>query len=199
MHNSTEHTVAPQPWSRVKWTRAGQLVGLVDGLDDLPGLEGLSPAAAFATLRTSTPALATRFLAQSLQRMDAVFWLLQCLETAASGARAHQEALAAIRRWANDPSDKTRRYAFDVGESMHWSGAEAAGCLAVFLSGGSIAPPEQEIAVPPAPGAFGQAISCAVLMAANRNGPSQFAAQLSRFLDIGAEIAAGKATPEREP
>ncbi|MBV8971324.1 MAG: hypothetical protein JO290_03420, partial [Sphingomonadaceae bacterium] len=71
--------------------------------------------------------------------------------------------------------------------------AEGAACLAVFLSGGSMAPATQEQGVQPTPGAFGQAVAGAVLMAAFGEGASEFDKRLRANIDLGEKAAAGEA------
>jgi hypothetical protein len=69
---------------------------------------------------------------------------------------------------------------------------EGLACLAIFLSGGSLAPAAQETPVNPPPGAFGQAAAGAVLLAASADGVPAFAARLAAMLDTADAIAAGE-------
>lgn len=180
-------------WPRVKWSRAGQVEALLDGMVDLDAVRDLPPPAAFQALRRGDAMQATRFIAQCLPRMEAVLWIAACLDRSGEPkSPAHAEARSAVRRWINNPSDKFRRMAFDVGQKAGWATADGAACLAVFLSGGSMAPAEQEQPVNPAPEVFGQAAAGAVLMAAHSQGPQQFDRQLGVLLDLAEAIAAGR-------
>lgn len=185
---------AARTWRRVKWTRAGQVAAVLDGLVDLEALYDQPPAQAFAALRTVDLAQAARFLAQCLPRMEALRWVAACLGTMpAAGLPARIVAKKAVNRWLGEPSDANRRIAFEAGEIVGWASAEGAACLSVFLSGGSIAPEAQEQGVPPAPGAFGQAVAGSVLMAAFAEGPALFDRRLAANIDLGEKAAAGEA------
>ncbi len=180
-------------WPRVKWSRAGQVESLLDGMVDLDAVRDLPPPVAFQALRRNDAMQATRFIAQCLPRMEAVLWIAACLDRSGEPKSPVQsEARAAVRRWINNPSDKFRRMAFEVGQKAGWATADGAACLAVFLSGGSMAPAEQEQPVNPGPEVFGQAAAGAVLMAAHAHGPQQFDGQLATLLDLAEGIAAGR-------
>ena len=185
--------VSERPWSRVKWTRAGQLAVILEGSVDLEGMYDQAPVAAFRQLRQSDQVQAVRFVAQCLPRMDAAIWMTACLD--ANGLSAlpkRAEAHDAVRRWVGNPSDKLRRLAYDAGERAGWSNAEGAACLAVYLSGGSLAPAEQEQAVNPSPGAFGQAVAGSVLCAAIGNDAARFDRRLGELLALADAAAAGE-------
>ena len=186
-------SIGARAWTRVKWSRAGQLAPMLDGLVELDGLSESSPVQAFATLRQTDRAQATRFVAQCLPRMDAVQWVAACLEQSGQPERPPlADARTLVLRWARDPSDKVRRLCFEAGQRAGFGSAEGAACLAIFLSGGSMAPAEQEQPVNPAQGTFGQAVAGAVLMAALRQGPQHFETRLTALLDLADATAAGE-------
>lgn len=189
-----ETMTAPRAWRRVKWTRAAQVGAVLDGLVDLTELNDYPPAQAFDALRRSDLSQATRFIAQCLPRMEAVRWVAACLAAIPpSDIPARLVAKKAVNRWLADPSDVNRRIAYEAGQIVGWASAEGAACMAVFLSGGSIAPAAQEVPVPPAPGAFGQAVAGAVLMAAFAEGAIRFDQRLMTSIDLGEKAAAGEA------
>ncbi len=191
---SEDVMTAPRQWRRVKWTRAGQVAAVLDGLVDLEPLHDQPPAAAFAALRASDRMQAARFLAQCLPRMEALRWVAACLATMPPATQpARLVAKKALNRWLADPSDANRRIAHEAGQIAGWASAEGAACLAVFLSGGSIAPATQEQGVPPAAGAFGQAVAGAVMMAAFSEGAVEFERRLLVAIDLGERAAAGEA------
>ncbi len=192
MSEADTATVA-RAWRRVKWTRAGQVAAVLDGLVDLEALYDQPPPQAFAALCHVDITQATRFLAQCLPRMEALRWVAACLATMpAAGQPARLVAKKAVNRWLADPSDTNRRIAYEAGQIVGWASAEGAACLSVFLSGGSIAPETQEQGVPPAPGAFGQAVAGAVLMAAFGEGATSFERRLAANIDLGEKAAAGE-------
>ena len=190
----TETATPARDWRRVKWTRAGQVAAVLDGLVDLAALYDAPPAAAYAALRATDLTQATRFLAQCLPRMEALRWVAACLQTMpAASLPARMVAKKAVNRWLADPSDANRRIAHEAGQIVGWASAEGAGCLAVFLSGGSLAPAMQEMPVHPQPGAFGQAVAGSVLMAAFGEGAVRFDRRLATQIDLGEQAAAGEA------
>lgn len=179
-------------WPRVKWTRAGQLAAVLDGLVELDGHADAPPAAAFDALRAVDLHQAARFVAHCLPRMEALRWVAQCLN-AMPGVTAPKRLVArkAVNRWLAEPSDGNRRLAFDAGEAAGFASAEGAACLATFFSGGSIAPAAQEQGVPPPPGAFGQAVAGAVMMASLAGGATNYSASLAAALDAAERLASG--------
>lgn len=187
--------VARPGWTRVKWTRAGQVLALIgavpgDADPDLP------PERFLAAVRGSDPATGLRFMAQALPRIDAAVWMLACLEREERSGDGARAALKAVRRWVQQPSDEARRLAWAAGEAIRFDGMEGLACLAVFLSGGAMsptAPPpgQQDIPVNPAPGAFGQAVAGAVMLAAHARGALAFPERAAALLDLAADAAAG--------
>ena len=181
-------------WPRVKWTRAGQVAALLDGMVDLEQLYDQPPAAAFAALREVDRMQAARFLAQCLPRMEALRWVAVCLNGMGPPSQpARMVAKKALNRWLAEPSDTNRRIAHEAGQIVGWASAEGAACLAVYMSGGSIAPAAQEQGVQPKAGAFGQAIAGAVMMASFADGAVAFDRKLRENIDLGERAAAGEA------
>jgi hypothetical protein len=186
--------VVTRPWPKVKWTRAGQVAALVGDNASLANMLDLPPAEAFDRLRTHDKVAATHFIAQCLPRLDAVRWMANCLSGMAATNQARRlAARKAVNRWLAEPSDANRRLAYDAGDAAEFSTAEGCACLAVYFSGGSLAPPAQEQPVPPPPAAFGQALAGAVIMAALNDDPINMAARLALALDAAEALAAGTA------
>ncbi|WP_310497852.1 DUF6931 family protein [Sandarakinorhabdus sp.] len=185
-------SIAPsRPWPRVKWTRAGQLAAIFDGLVELDGLTEAPPQEAFSVLRQRDIHQATRFIAHCLPRLDAIAWAAGCLAAMDNVTSARRlAARKAVSRWLAEPSDANRRLAYQAGEAASFATAEGAACLAVFLSGGSLAPPTQEQGVQPAAGNFGQAVAGAVMLATLNDDAPRFAERLARALDTAEQLAA---------
>lgn len=191
MDAGTEMSAA-RAWPRVKWTRAGQVAPLMG--EDMGDLAAQPPAQAFAALRAADPAAAARFAAHSLPRIDAVRWLAECLDTIGGELPPARIAAAkAVRRWVANPSDEARRLAFEAGAVAGWETVEGLACLAVYFSGGSLAPATQEAPVNPPAGAFGQAAGSAVLLAAQAGGADAYPSRIAAMLDRADAIAAGEA------
>jgi hypothetical protein len=142
-------------------------------------------------LRADNPQVALRFLAQCLPRFDAVRWMNTCLaQTPLPEPGSPQaEIRAGIAAWIADPSDKRRRLVFDYAQSVGFDVPEGAAGLAIFLSGGALGPPELEHGAQAAPGAFGQAVGGAIILASLANGPVNFVDRLDVMLGLGAAIA----------
>lgn len=180
-------------WPRVKWTRAAQVAPLLGDAVDLGAIAGMPPSAAFSVLRETDPMGAARFMAQCLPRVDAARWVAACLADGdGNPPPARAVAAKAVRRWVAHPSDEARRLAYDAGAIAGWDTMEGMACLAIFLSGGSLAPAAQEAPVNPPPGAFGQAAAGAVLLAASADGVPAFADKLAGMLAKADAIAAGE-------
>jgi len=128
-------------WTRVKWTEAGQVTRLL-GWEESAAAEAMRPAEFLAQLRANrrwTPAIA--FLAQALPRFEAVTWAVRFVrdsEPAAGPETPEGVALKSALLWLQDPCDERRRTAFAAARAA--SGAEAMAAMAVFYSGGSVAP-----------------------------------------------------------
>jgi hypothetical protein len=185
-------SIAPaRPWPRVKWTRAGQIASMAGEHARLDGLIDLPPAEAFAALRARSSVEAVHFIAHCLPRLEAMRWASQCLASMTpTNAARRLAARKAINRWLAEPSDNNRRLAFQAGEASGFDTAEGSACLALFLSGGSLAPATQEQAVPPPQAVFGQVLATAVLLAALNDDPHNYAARQSQLLDLAEQLAA---------
>ena len=180
-----------RPWPRVKWTKAGQVAVLVGSHADLDGVAELPPPQAFARLREHDPVQALHFIAHCLPRLDAVRWLAAGIASMAATSVARRlAARKAVNRWLAEPSDANRRLAYSAGETAGFDSAEGCACLAVFLSGGSLAPATQEQAVPAPPAVFGQALAGAVLLAALNDDPPNLASRLDAALAQAEQLAA---------
>ena len=67
--------------------------------------------------------------------------------------------------WANQPTETNRRLCGTTAEDLDYQGVSGTLMLAVFLSGGNIAPEDCEEEVQPEPFSFGQAAAGAVMLA----------------------------------
>ena len=155
-------------WSRVSWTEAGQVTRVL-GWKESAETEALPPGAYFDRLKSEDRlADAVCFLAQSLRRFDAVTWAVRFVrdcEPVPDPETAEGNALKAALLWLQDPSDERRRIAFAAARAA--KGAEALAAMAVFFSGGSVAPPHCE-ALPAPPDTAGRLAAAAVRLACVR-------------------------------
>ena len=130
-------------WTRVKWSEAGQITRLLGMKDD--GRD-MAPAHYFAKLVDSGRlADAVNFLATALPRFESVTWAARTvrgLSDPDGDGCAEEIALKTALLWLQDPVESRRRAAFDAAAAAKPNSAERMAALAVFYSGGSVAPPD---------------------------------------------------------
>jgi hypothetical protein len=177
-------------WTRVKWTEAGQVTEQLDWPADTDAAARTPPETYFQDLRSAARLNdAVFFLGMALPRRETVAWAARSVRDLVEGLdrpRADTDALKAALLWVQDPSDQRRRAAFDAAQTADTSSAERLAAMAVFLSGGSLAPDN----VPPVPAASdvaGRVGAGAILVAAGRT--KDRVGAINRALDAGDEIA----------
>lgn len=178
-------------WTRVKWTEARQ-IGEALGWEGhrLPESD-VDPEDHFKALRQAgDQQIALRFLGAALPRYEAVAWAAAELAGRADGAAIgplERQALDRVMRWVDEPVDEYRLAASEAAERARNGSAEQMLAQAVFLSGGSIAPPDLA-AVNPPHHACGEMATAALLIASFREkDPDQ---ALAAMLDSGDRVAA---------
>jgi hypothetical protein len=133
---------------------------------------------------------AVSFLAHVLPRNYAVWWAWLC----AGGNRQEgrpppaQAALDAVWRWIEQPTDANRRAALAAAEAADVGTPEGCAAFAVFLSGGSVAPPEAP-PVEPDEFAAAKAIGGSVILSAVVREPEQAPEKFKTFIAHGLEVA----------
>ncbi|HVM99754.1 MAG TPA: hypothetical protein VMT68_06030 [Caulobacteraceae bacterium] len=177
-------------WTRVKWTEAGQVTELLDWPTDSEETAKTPPEAYFRNLRSASRLeAAVFFLGMALPRQETVAWAARAVRDLVEGMerpRPDTDALRAALLWVQDPSEGRRRAAFDAAQNAEMTSPERLAAMAVFLSGGSMAP-ENVQPVPAPPDVAGRIGAGAILVAASRR-PDRVAA-INRALDAGDEIA----------
>lgn len=133
---------------------------------------------------------AVRFLAHALPRRQAVWWAWVCArraygEDAPAGVK---ETLDLTGKWIAEPTDQYRRAAMQQGEAVGFGTPAGSAALAAFLSGDSLAPPDQQ-AVPPPKYAAAKAIGGAVILAAVAKEPERANEKFQTFIAQGLEVA----------
>lgn len=155
---------------------------------------GVSPAAYLEKLINERHfADAIRFLAYSLPKREAIWWATRCARLASATALPadQQAALQVAERWCVSPSEELRRSAMAASEKAQLKTPAGCAALAVFFSGGSLAPPNAPV-VPPADDLTPRTVAGAVLMAAVVNEPEKAEQKYQRFLEQGINVASGK-------
>lgn len=160
---------------------------LLDGVADAAaGIERLQGAGRMTD--------AARIAAHALPKREAVWWACMCARAtpAPEGTPEDVAALDAAEAWVRRPEEAARRAAMTAAERAKFASAEAWAAVAVFWSGGSLAPEGQPV-VPPADHLTGGAIAGAVLLSAVRLAPEKQPERLARYLESARSIATGGA------
>jgi hypothetical protein len=133
---------------------------------------------------------AVKFLAQALPKPQAISWACQCLrQLQAVATPAHEQALAACDAWLKQPDDERRRAAFTAAEKAGLDTPAGCAALAVFFSGGSLAPPNVQ-AVPPADYLTGRTVGNAIVLAVVSREPHKAAEKFRHCLSLGQPLLA---------
>jgi hypothetical protein len=133
---------------------------------------------------------AVKFLAHALPRREAVWWAWVCARKASGPEPATpiQHALDAAERWIVQPTDEHRRQALAFGEAADFGTAAGCACLAAFMSGGSLGPPDTPL-VPPGEFMTAKAVSGSVTLAAVATEPDTAPQKFGEFMKLGIEVA----------
>ena len=177
-------------WANVRWTQARQIVALTDPKAAANVPEAVLPADYLAKLRVEQRGEeAITYLALALPRFDGVVWAAKMLAAAPPPAGSPEAAaIAAIDAWIKQPDDARRRAAWAAGEAADDWSPERLLTHAVFLSGGSLAPPDLP-AVQPQADLSGRMAASAIVVSAHRSKDAQ--AAIERALDAGEAAARG--------
>jgi hypothetical protein len=179
------------PWSGVP-AKASEVRSRYESRLEAPPAESRTPHDYWdLLLRENRQDAAVEFLAHALPARSAAWWGSLCVWEAARPTSPPEAdtALGAVVRWILKPDEEQRRAA---GQAAASAEDEPAGFLAkaVYLSGGSLLPPELPVVSPP-PFLAQRIITGAILMAATRT-PAGRSEQLHVFLQWGADVAEGK-------
>ena len=176
-------------WKHVKWTEAGQLIALLGWPVSEQDRE--APESFFDRLRADgRDSEATMFLGQALPRFAVVRWAAHLVRDLSppDPPAADAEALKSAFLWLQDPSDHRRRAAFEAASTADDQSPQRLCALAVFFSGGSLAPENLEPVLAPKEVA-GKFAAGAVLSAAARSPNWQQA--LDAACQLGDAFASG--------
>jgi hypothetical protein len=177
-------------WTQVRWTEAGQVAAVL-GWPGSPDDRG-APEAMFDRLRAEgRETEAAMFLSQALPRFEAIAWAARTVHdlAPAPAATPEAEAMKAALLWLQDPCEPRRRTAFEAAQRIDTTSPHQLCALAVFFSGGSMAPESLE-PVPPPKAVAGKFAAAAVLAAAELSGTRS--AALAGAFALGDALASGK-------
>lgn len=178
-------------WTIVLWNDARQVAEQAGLQPALWPAEGVAPQSYFETLRGDGRAdVATLVMAAFLPRLEAIAWVAAALPNPAEDGpdyRARRLILDAARRWLDEPDDLNRRAVHALAENANPEWPETLLGLAIFFSGGSIAPEELDpVTADPAVAAH---LAAAALQSAAIERMPVDDGVLARALDLGNQVA----------
>jgi hypothetical protein len=133
---------------------------------------------------------AVRILAHALPKREAVWWAWVCARKAAGADPAPpvKAALEATERWITLPSEDNRRQAMQKAEAADFVTPAGCAALAVFMTGGSLAPPDAPV-TPPGEFMAAKAVAGSVTLAAVKTDPEHAPEKFRDFIKMGLEVA----------
>ena len=135
-------------WTIVMWSAARQIAREADLPPDTWPEDDVAPQDYFGSLREGDdPFPAIAYAATALPKLEAIDWALHSLpEIPDDHPDFAQRRLLrdAAHRWVSDPDEDNRRAMYDLAESGSSEWPETMIGLAIFFSGGSIAPVEND-------------------------------------------------------
>jgi hypothetical protein len=136
---------------------------------------------------------AIRFLAHALPKREAIWWAYVCANQAMDPKPAESAfaALGLARAWVIDPTETHRRAALSVAEAAEFGTPAGCTALAIFFSGGSLAPP-QLAEVPPAEHLTANMVANALILSGVFNQPEKSPQKYAAFLQTGLDVASGQ-------
>jgi hypothetical protein len=132
---------------------------------------------------------AVRFLAFSLPPREGIWWACvtaRGTELTPSDADCLERTIA----WAYEPDDARRRACMEAAEQLNFEGAAAYAALAVFWSGGSMAPKGMPDALPD-PSLYAIGVGASVLLAVAAGEPQSADRRFEEAIGRGMDIANG--------
>ncbi|MFG1462666.1 hypothetical protein V5F77_07160 [Xanthobacter sp. DSM 24535] len=156
-----------------------------------PGLTAAGFIQALADAELHSEAL--RFLALGLPRREAVWWACAVRARLLPPELPAKETAAwnAAEAWVYEPTEANRRAAYAPAEALKFETAGAYAALGTFWSGGSLAPPDSVMVVPPGDALTGSAIGAALLLCCVPGPAKTIGERHAQVLTIGADIANG--------
>ena len=178
-------------WTVVFWSSARQIAEEAKLPRSAWPAEDVAPAAFFRTLREGgNEGAAIAYVAAALPKLEAIEWGLASLpplEKQDPDYAARMLLRDSARRWLQEPDDENRRAIERLVETADREWPEALIGLAIFFSGGSIAP-EDSTPVPADPRLLGQLIAGTVQSVVASQGPAS-TALAEHLLDLGDRLA----------
>ncbi|OYW31289.1 MAG: hypothetical protein B7Z15_07710 [Rhizobiales bacterium 32-66-8] len=181
---------------KLRFAHAAALCGILEPGENARTLlvPGMSASGFLAALAEAGEVIdAIRYLAVALPRREAVWWACACRRKFLPPDLPEAEARAwqAAEDWVYDPVEPKRRVCFAPGEALKFETAGAYAALGAFWSGGSLAPPEVSLVVPPGDGLTGAAVAASVILCCVPGPAKSTGARHAAAFAIGTDIANG--------
>lgn len=152
-------------WTVVFWSNARQIAEEAKLPPALRPAADIAPDAWFRSLRAAGEVTAAvAYVAAALPKLEAIEWGLASLpplEREAPDFAARMLLRDSAKRWLHEPDDENRRAIERLTQTADQDWPETLIGLAIFFSGGSIAPEDSQ-PVPAEPGLPGQLVAGAV-------------------------------------
>lgn len=168
-------------WSRSSWTDSGHILAMIDPSSP-PGEASGRPLHEWHAHLVETGDLdgAIDFMAHALARYDCIVWAARA--AIAIGAIDRSDPLAVtVLQWIDNPEDSLRRAAGAAAETVKADTPVKLLCLAVYVSGGSLAPEDMTAVQPPSEICATLAAAALLLGAHNQPDPDEAMRQVLEF------------------
>ncbi|GGF57780.1 hypothetical protein GCM10007301_16880 [Azorhizobium oxalatiphilum] len=136
---------------------------------------------------------AIRYMAVALPRREAVWWACACRRALLPPELPEGDLAAwkAAEDWVYDPTEPFRRACYGPAQALKFETAGAYAALGAYWSGGSLAPPEVSLIVPPGDGLTGTATAASVILTCVPGAAKSIGERQKKALTIGIDIANG--------
>lgn len=133
---------------------------------------------------------AVRLLAYSVPVKTGIIWANWCARyfLQANPSDKLRSASDAVDKWISEPNDENRRAAMQAAQAAEYGTPSGSAALAVFFSGGNIAPVVGQV-VEPQPYLAPNAVVGSVLLAATLKEPEHSEARFQTFIAEGLKLA----------
>ncbi len=137
---------------------------------------------------------AVTFLCHALPKREAIWWGLQCAKEAHGSAPADpvKKALQATEKWVLETTEEARRATQSAAEAAKLETPAGMTAYAVFVSGGSVAPPTVTEEVKPPEHLTPLMVASAIKLCTVQTQPEKADEKLKHFQQIGLDVASGK-------
>lgn len=135
-------------WTIVLWSAARQIAEEANLPKAIWPEEDVSPQDYFASLRGGDdPMMAISYVSAALPKLEAIDWALHALpdlDKEEPDFARRQLLRDAAFRWVGEPDDENRRAMYELADASSSEWPETLIGLAIFFSGGSIGPEEND-------------------------------------------------------